>query len=151
MLRPTVNELLTRLQGTVAGILMPELTSPYAQGQAMYVAMMLARAADIHSREAEYDSIEVKELATTLTALSRLAPKHLGRGLGDLKKSLAVGLRSAKKNPADRRAMEAALSDFTVALALGRLDEAVARTIRAHMRRHLDRTRAFLGNINLAG
>jgi hypothetical protein len=37
MLRPTLKELLTGLQGTVLQTLIPELTSPYAQGQAMSV------------------------------------------------------------------------------------------------------------------
>jgi hypothetical protein len=151
MLRPTVNELLTRLQGTVAGILIPELTSPYAQGQAMYVAAMLARAAAIHEREARYNADELKDLRATMAALARLAPKHLGRRLGDLKKAAAAGLRCARRTPPDHRAMEAVVAAFAAALVLGRLDDTVARVVRAHLKRHLDRTRDFLGNITLGG
>ena len=151
MLRPTVKELLTRLQGTVAGILIPDLTSPYAQGQAMYVVAMLARAAAVYDREAAYDAAELKDLRTTLAALGRLAPKHIGRGLGDLKKAVTHGLNAAKKAPPDHRAMEAALSEFAAALALGRLDDALARVVRAHLKRHLDRTREFLGNVTPSG
>lgn len=150
MLRPTIRELLVSLQGTVGGILMPELTSPYAQGQAAYVIAMLARAASVYDREGDYNAAELKDLRATLTALARLAPKHLGRGLGDLRKAIARGLKAAKTNPPDHRAMEAAISEFAAALALGRLDDAVARLIRAHLKRHLDRTRDFLGNVTLA-
>jgi len=151
MLRPTVKELLTRLQGTVTGILIPELTSPYAQGQAMYVATMLARAASIYDQEAEYLAAESKNLRATIAALNRLAAKHLGRGLGDLKKALARGAKAAKTSPPDHRAMEAVISEFAAALALGRLDDAIARVVRAHLKRHLDRSREFLGNVNLGG
>jgi hypothetical protein len=151
MLRPSVKELLTRLQGTVAGILIPELTSPYAQGQAMYVVAMLARAAAVYDHEADYNAAELKDLRATLTALGRLAPKHLGRGLGDLKKAAARGIKAAQQTPPEHRAMDAARSEFAAALALGRLDDAVARVIRAHLKRHLDRTREFLGNVNLGG
>ena len=150
MLRPTIRELLTSLQGTVGGILIPELTSPYAQGQAAYVAAMLARAAAVYDREDDYNAAELKDLRATLAALARLAPKHLGRGLGDLKKAVARGLKAAKLNPpdhSDHRAMEATISEFAAALALGRLDDAVARLMRAYLKRHLDRTREFLGNI----
>ena len=153
MLRPTIKELLTSLQGTVGGILIPELTSPYAQGQAAYVAAMLARAAAVYDREDDYNAAELKDLRATLAALARLAPKHLGRGLGDLKKAVARGLKGAKLNPPDHsdhpdhRAMEAAISEFAAALALGRLDDAVARVMRAYLKRHLDRTREFLGNV----
>ncbi len=147
MLRPTIKELLMSLQGTVGGILMPELTSPYAQGQAAYVIAMLARAAAVYDREGDYNAAELKDLRATLTALARLAPKHLGRGHGDLKKVITRGLKSAKMDPPDHRAMEAAISEFAAALALGRLDDAVARLMRAYLKRHLDRTRDFLGNV----
>jgi hypothetical protein len=147
MLRPTIRELLTSLQGTVGGILIPELTSPYAQGQAAYVIAMLARAAAVYDRENDYNAAELKDLSVTLAALARLAPKHLGRGLGDLKKAIARGLKAGKMNPPGHRAMEAAISEFAAALALGRLDDAVARLMRAYLKRHLDRTREFLGNV----
>jgi hypothetical protein len=151
MLRPTIKELLTSLQGTVGGILIPELMSPYAQGQAAYVAAMLARAAAVYDREGDYNAAEMKDLRATLAALARLAPKHLGRGLGDLKKAIARGLKAAKLNPPDHRAMEAAISELAAALALGRLDDPVARLVRAYLRRHLDRTREFLGNVVMGG
>ncbi|HUY27093.1 MAG TPA: hypothetical protein VMV27_06695 [Candidatus Binataceae bacterium] len=151
MLRPTIKELLTGLQGTVTGILIPELTSPYAQGQAMHVAMMLARAAAAYDQEAKYLAAESKDLSAAIAALNRLAPKHLGRGLGDLKKAAARGAKAAKASPPDHRAMEAAISEFAAALALGRLDDATARIVRTHLKRHLDRAREFLGNVNLVG
>jgi hypothetical protein len=151
MLRPTIKELLMSLQGTVGGILLPELTSPYAQGQATYVIAMLARAAAVYDRESDYNAAELKDSRATLAALGRLAPMHLGRGLGDLKKAAARGLKAAKTNPPDHRAMEAAVSELAAALALGRLDDTVARAMRAYLKRHLDRTREFLGNVTLAG
>jgi hypothetical protein len=35
MLRPTLNEIISGMQRTIMDALLPELTSPYAQGQAM--------------------------------------------------------------------------------------------------------------------
>ena len=47
MLRPTLNELISGMQRTIMEALMPELTSPYAQGQAMSAIGMLAHAAAV--------------------------------------------------------------------------------------------------------
>ena len=46
MLRPTLNELISGMQRTIMEALMPELTSPYAQGQAMSAIAMLAALSD---------------------------------------------------------------------------------------------------------
>ena len=45
MLRPTLNEVISGMQRTIMEALLPELTSPYAQGQAMSAILMLAHAA----------------------------------------------------------------------------------------------------------
>jgi hypothetical protein len=45
MLRPTLNELISGFQNTIMQTMLPELTSPYAQAQAMaMVGMMMAAA-----------------------------------------------------------------------------------------------------------
>jgi hypothetical protein len=144
MLRPTVKELLTGLQGTVVQSLVPELTSPYAQNQAMSLIGMLALAVDSLEKEHIYNQGEVKDLRATIAALKRLEKAHLKRGAGDLKKALARGAKASAK--LDRHEMEATLSAFLTALALGKLDDAVSRVVKSWLRRHLERIKAFLGN-----
>jgi AcrR family transcriptional regulator len=87
--------------------------------------------------------MELKDLAATLAALRRLAPRHLPRR-GELARALTRASRAAAKKPTDRREMEAAISEFTTALALGKLDDALARAVRGYLRRHLDRARTLL-------
>ena len=129
MLRPTLKELLTGLQGTVLQTLIPELTSPCAQGQAMSVIGMLLHAADFVERERHYKEGEVTDLRLTIRALKRLEKSHLKRGIGDLKKIL---LRGGKASAAlERREMEATLSAFVTALALGKLDAALSKVVKA--------------------
>lgn len=143
MLRPTLKELLTGLQGTVLQTLVPELTSPYAQGQAMSLTGMLLHGADSIERERHYNEGEVRDLHLTIRALKRLEKSHLRRGSGDLKKIL---LRGAKASAAlERGEMEATLSAFVTALALGKLDDALSKVVRGWLRRHLGRQSEFLG------
>ena len=80
MLRPTLKELLTGLQGTVLQTLIPELTSPYAQQQAMYLIGMLIHGSDSIEKERNYNEGEVKDLHLTIRALKRLEKTHLKRG-----------------------------------------------------------------------
>jgi hypothetical protein len=144
MLRPTLKELLTGLQATVQQTLLPELTSPYAQGQAMSLIGMLIHAADSIERERDYHASEVRDLRATIAALKRLEKSHLKPRSGDLKKILLRGVKASAA--LERREMEATLSAFVVALALGKLDEAVGKVVREWVRRHLARQIQFLGN-----
>ncbi|MGO9606304.1 MAG: hypothetical protein ACLQAT_23430 [Candidatus Binataceae bacterium] len=144
MLRPTLKELMTGLQGTVTQTIMPELTSPYAQGQAMSLVLMMSHAVDSIEKEPTYNEAEIKDLRATIAMLRRLERNHLKRGCADLKKVLARGARAATNH--DRREMEATASAFVTALALGRLDGTVAKQVRGWVHRHLERQKAFLGN-----
>jgi len=143
MLRPTLTELLTGLQSTVQQTLIPELTSPYAQEQAMYLIGMLTHGADSIEKERNYNEGEVRDLQLTIRALKRLEKSHLKRGSGDLKK---IVLRGVKASAAlERREMEATLSAFVTALALGKLDDALSKVVKGWLRRHLARQSEFLG------
>jgi hypothetical protein len=144
MLRPTLKELLSGLTGTVQQTLIPELTSPYAQGQAMSLIGMLLHAADSIEKERHYQEGELRDLHATIRALQRLEKGHLKRGSGDLKKILLRGVRASAA--LERREMEATLSAFVSALALGKLDDAVSKVVKGWLRRHLARQNEFLGS-----
>jgi hypothetical protein len=144
MLRPTLKELLTGLTGTLQQTLIPELTSPYAQGQAMSLVGMLLHAADSIVRERLYNEGEVRDLHMTIRALKRLEKSHLKRGGGNLKKILSRGVKASAA--LERRGMEATLSAFVTALALGKLDPALSKVVKGWLRRHLARQSEFLGN-----
>lgn len=79
MLRPTLNELISGMQRTIMEALLPELTSPYAQGQAMSAIGMLAHAAAVLESVPAYDAAEIKDLRATFAALKRLGDKHLSK------------------------------------------------------------------------
>jgi hypothetical protein len=144
MLRPTLNELLSGLQRTIMEALLPELTSPYAQGQAMSAIAMLAHAASSLESAPAYDAAETKDLRATFAALKRLGDKHLTKKSG-LRGALARATRASAKNPADRRTMEAAMSAFATAVASGDADDRVARVVRGYIKRNLERSRKLLG------
>jgi len=144
MLRPTLNELISGMQRTIMEALMPELTSPYAQGQAMSAIGMLAHAAAVLESAPAYDAAEIKDLRATFAALKRLADKHISKKSG-LRGALARATRASAKTPPDRRAMEAAMAAFATAVALGRADDSVARHVRGYIRRNLERSRNLLG------
>jgi hypothetical protein len=145
MLRPTLNELVSGMQRTIMEALIPELTSPYAQGQAMSAVGMLAHAAAVLESAPAYDAAEIKDLRATFAALKRLGDKHISKK-GGLRGALARATRASAKNPPDRRAMEAAMAAFATAVALGDVDESVARHVRGYLKRHLERSRNLLGN-----
>src|SRR6266403_606381 len=113
MLRPTLNELISGMQRTIMEALMPELTSPYAQGQAMSAIGMLAHAASALESAPAYDAAEIKDLRTTFAAIKRL-DKHISKK-GGLRGALARATRASAKAPPDRRAMEAAMAAFATA------------------------------------
>ena len=144
MLRPTLKELLTSLQSTVQQTLIPELTSPYAQQQAMYLIGMLIHGSDSIEKERNYNEGEVRDLQLTIRALKRLEKSHLKRGSGALRKILARGVKASAA--LERREMEATLSAFVTALALGELDAALSKVAKGWLRRHLARQSEFLGN-----
>jgi len=145
MLRPALNELISGMQRTIMEALMPELTSPYAQGQAMSAIAMLAHAAAALESAPAYDAAEIKDLRATFAALKRLGDKHIAKK-GGLRGGLARATRAGAKNPPDRRAMEAAIAEFATAVALGNVDESVARQVRGYIRRNLERSRSLLGS-----
>src|ERR1700722_15883749 len=145
MLRPTLNELVSGMQRTITEALLPELTSPYAQGQAMSAIGMLAHAAAVLESAPAYDAAEIKDLRAPFAALKRLGDKHLSKKSG-LRGALARATRASAKNPPDRRAMEAAMAAFATAVALGDADESVARHVRGYLKRNLERSRNLLGS-----
>jgi hypothetical protein len=144
MLRPTLNELISGMQRTIMEALMPELTSPYAQGQAMSAIGMLAHAAAVIESAPAYDAAEMKDLRATFAALKRLGDKPLLKK-GGLRGALTRATRASAKTPPDRRAMEAAMAAFATAVALGEVDDRVARHVRGYLKRHLERSRSLLG------
>ena len=144
MLRPTLNELIGGIQRTIMEALLPELTSPYAQGQAMSAIAMLAHAAAALESAPEYDAAETKDLRATFAALKRLGDKHITKKSG-LRSVLARASRASAKNPADRRAMEAEMAAFAAAVALGNADDSVSRVVRGYIKRNLERSRKLLG------
>ncbi len=150
MLRPTHSELLYGLQRTISEALLPELTSPYAQGQAMSAVGMLAFAASTLEAHRNYDAAEVKDLRATCTALARLGARGVPRNAA-LRAAVKNGAKAAKKSPPDRREMEATLGEFAKALALKQLDGPAARHVRGYLHRHLERTRALLGVMQPGG
>jgi hypothetical protein len=144
MLRPTLNELLSGMQRTIVEALMPELTSPYAQGQAMSAIGMLAHAAAVLESVPAYDAAEIKDLRATFAALKRLGDKHISKKSG-LRGALARATRASAKASPDRRAMEESMAVFATAVALGNVDDSVARHVRGYIRRNLERSRNLLG------
>ena len=144
MLRPTLNELISGMQRTIIEALMPELTSPYAQGQAMSAIAMLAHAAAALEAVPAYDAAEIKDLRATFASLKRLGDKHLPKK-GGLRSALTRATRASAKTPPDRRAMEESMSAFATAVALGHTDDSVARHVRGYIRRNLERSRNLLG------
>ena len=144
MLRPTLNELLSGMQRTIMEALMPELTSPYAQGQAMSAIGMIAHAAAVLESSPAYDAAEIKDLRATFAALKRLGDKHVSKKSG-LRGALARATRASAKTPPDWRAMETAMAAFVTAVALGHADDSVARHVRGYIRRNLERSRNLLG------
>jgi hypothetical protein len=145
MLRPTLNELISGMQRTIMEALMPELTSPYAQGQAMSAIGMLVHAAAALEAAPAYDAAEIKDLRATFAALKRLGDKRLPKKSG-LRAALTRATRASAKSPPDRRAMEAAMAAFATAVALGQVDDGVARHVRGYIRRNLERSRNLLGS-----
>ncbi len=120
MLRPTLAEILSGIQRTILGTLFAELSSPYAQGQAAMAAADLTHVIASLENAPAYDAAEVADLKQTLAAIRPEA------------------------SSLDRPAMEAAMADLAAALALGKLDDAAAETVRGYLRRYLDRTRELL-------
>ncbi len=145
MLRPTLKELVGGMQRTIMDALIPELTSPYAQGQAMSAMAMLSHAAGLIESAPAYDAAEIKDLRATFAALKRLGDKHLSTKSG-LRGALARAIRAGAKNPPDRRAMEAAMAEFATAVALGKADDSVARQVRGYLGRNLERSLKLLGD-----
>jgi hypothetical protein len=133
------------MQRTIMEALLPELTSPYAQGQAMSAIIMLGHAASVLESAPAYDAAEIKDLRATFAALKRLGDKHISKKSG-LRGALARAIRAGAKNPPDRRAIEAEMATFAATVALGHADDGVARQVRGYIRRNLERSRKLFGN-----
>jgi hypothetical protein len=144
MLRPTLSELLSGMQRTIIEALIPELTSPYAQGQAMSAIAMIAHAAAVLESAPAYDAAETKDLRATFAAIKRLGDKHIAKK-GGLRGALTRATRASAKTPPDRRAMEESMAAFATAVALGHAGDSVARHVRGYLRRNLERSRGLLG------
>ncbi len=86
-MRPTTLEVIRGLQGAVAGQIIPELSSTYAQAQGMYSVMLLEVMAT-HAETAAHELVESNR------ALSALLQRTLS-ALQDLSASAAVELREA--------------------------------------------------------
>jgi len=97
MLRPSLNEIISGMQRTIMEALLPELTSPYAQGQAMSAIIMLGHAASVLESAPAYDAAEIKDLRATFAALKRLGDKHISKKSG-LRGALARAIRAGAKN-----------------------------------------------------
>lgn len=143
MLRPTLTELISGMQRTIIEAMLPELTSPYAQNQAMSAIGMLAHAAASLEAAPAYDAAEIKDLRATVAALKRLGDKHVAKKSG-LRGALSRAVRASAKNPCDRREMESAIAAFASAVALEQVDDAVARVVRGYIRRNLERSKKLL-------
>lgn len=143
MLRPTLHELISGMQRTIMEALMPELTSPYAQGQAISAIGMLAHAAAALATAPAYDAAEIKDLRATFAAIKRLGDKPLPKK-GGLRDALKRATRTSAKAAPDRRVLEASMSAFATAVALGQVGESVARHVRGYIRRNLERSRNLL-------
>lgn len=144
MLRPTQTELLLGLQRTIGEAMLPELTSPYAQGQAASAMGMLGLVAVTLAATHAYDAAEIEDLRSTLAAIGQLRAANASTPeLRSLAASLVDG--DAKGTPPVRREMEAAMSQFAAALALKQLDESIAGSVRKYLRRHLERMTVLLG------
>ncbi len=144
MLRPTLNELIGGMQRTIMEALMPELTSPYAQGQAMSAIGMLAHAAAVLDSVPAYDAAEIKDLRATFAVLKRLGDKHISKKSG-LRGALARAIRASAKSQPNRHILEESMTVFATAVALGDVDDGVARHVRGYVRRNLERSRNLLG------
>jgi hypothetical protein len=106
---------------------------------------MLAHAAAVLESMPAYDAAETKDLRTTFAALKRLGDKHISKKSG-LRGALTRATRAEAKNRPDRRAMEASMAAFATAVALGHVDDRVARLVRGYLRRNLERSRNLLGS-----
>src|SRR5258707_14763066 len=105
MFRPTLNELLAGMQRTIMEALMPELTSPYAQGQAMSAIGMLGHAAAVLESGPAYDAAEIKDLRATFAAVKRLGEKHISKKSG-LRGALAGATPAGAETLPDMRPLE---------------------------------------------
>ena len=103
MLRPTLNELISGMQRTIMEALMPELTSPYAQGQAMSAIGMLTHAAAVLESAPAYDAAEIKDLRATFAALKRRGRQTLPEKKRAARRARARDSRRRKESTGPER------------------------------------------------
>lgn len=144
MLRPTLKELLSGFQRTILEALLPELTSPYAQGQATSMVGMLAFAVGAIDAIPGYDQNEVDDLRKCLTEIATISTNEIREP--QLKSAIAESAAVAARG--DRRAMEAAMANLTSLVVLNQATDTVSHVVRGYVRRHLERIRALLGAIS---
>lgn len=144
MLRPTLKELLSGFQRTILEALLPELTSPYAQGQATSMVGMLAFAVGAIDAIPGYDQSEVDDLRKCLTEIAAIPTNEIREP--QLKGAVVESGAAAARG--DRRAMEAAMANLTSLVVLNHATDTVSHVVRGYVRRHLERIRALLGAIS---
>ncbi len=144
MLRPTVKEVIAGIQRTITDTLAPELTSPFAQGQAMTAAGVLYLASTWLESFPVYDAEEIQDLKQMFDALRPHGDSGLLEAAG-YRHALQRGMRACDEDPVDRRAMEGAVSEFAAGVALGRLEGPAAEEVRRYLRRNLERMKKALG------
>lgn len=144
MLRPTVKEVIAGIQRTITDILSPELTSPFAQGQALMAAGVLYLASTWLDSFPEYDAEEIQDLRQMFDALRPHGESGVLEAAG-YRHALERGMRACDEDPVDRRAMEAAVSELAAGVALGRLQGPAAEEVRRYLKRNLERMKKALG------
>ncbi len=144
MLRPTVKEVIAGIQRTMMEILAPELTSPYAQGQAVTAAGVLLLASTWLDTFPRYDAEEIQDLRQMFDALRPHGDSGVLEAAG-YRHALQRGMRACDEDPVDRRAMEAAVSELAAGVALGRVQGPAAEEVRRYLRRSLERMKKALG------
>src|SRR2546423_594247 len=114
MLRPTLAEMLLGLRRTIVETLAPELTSPYAQGQAATASNVIAYVTASLEAAPSYDRFETEDLSNIFIAIHNGAAAS---ALSDeaLKSQLDAGFKAATQSSPDRASMEAAMSELVAA------------------------------------
>ena len=150
MLRPTLKEILSGFQRTVVETLLPELTSPYAQGRATAMAAILFLMGSWIDTIPAWDAAEVEDLRQTLKSMAGIADAKAIDSAG-LRPAMLRAVSAANAATPDRNLMESAMGDLAAAVALKRIDGESAALVRGYLRRSLERMRETLGELNVSG
>jgi hypothetical protein len=144
MLRPTPAEAILGIQRTLMEVLAPELRSPFAIGQAATAAGVLMAVAMWIDATPKFDAGEIEDLKQTFDSLRRSGTAGVVEAAG-YREAINAGLRACDEQPPSRRGMEAAMSELSAGVALGKIAGPVANEVRGYLRRHLERVRVLFG------